>query len=150
MYFGIRYYQKRRRLNNARRMSALRADALRRDIEAAAANGSRPEFSDMVQVNRNPFLDRRRAPSPPPPPPPYSPDMPRTMDAAYLGGGLQLPMYSGIAELRDIEEEEAETSESESTNLDEIHNSERGNHQQNRTESESTSPAYSTNSLLLR
>ncbi|KAK9330607.1 hypothetical protein V1520DRAFT_340219 [Lipomyces starkeyi] len=119
-YFAFRYFRKRRRARRVRAIHARRTQALRQDIEIAAAStrrGSHYQFADdteedqqqMSQVHptfRSIFGNSTwRSSSSPPPPPPYVPANGDTSrpDSAYLGGA-PLPIYEDII----LEEEEEE------------------------------------------
>ncbi|KAK9356160.1 hypothetical protein V1523DRAFT_402504 [Lipomyces doorenjongii] len=121
-YFAFRYFRKRRRARRVRTIHARRTQALRQDIEIAAAStrrGSHYPFAvdtdedqqQMSQVHRSfrsIFSNSNWRSSSPPPPPPYAPANGDTSrpDSAYLGG-MPLPIYEDII----LEEEEEEEDE---------------------------------------
>ncbi|KAK9387564.1 hypothetical protein V1515DRAFT_615546 [Lipomyces mesembrius] len=126
-YFAFRYFRKRRRARRVRAIHARRTQALRQDIEIAAAStrrGSHYPFVDdtdegqqqMSQVHRtfrSIFGNSTWRSSSPPPPPPYAPANGDTSrpDSAYRGGPL--PIYEDII----LEEEEEEDEDEVENNL---------------------------------
>ncbi|KAK9484796.1 hypothetical protein V1527DRAFT_452866 [Lipomyces starkeyi] len=119
-YFAFRYFRKRRRARRVRAIHARRTQALRQDIEIAAAStrrGSHYQFTDDADENQQQMSQVHptfrsifgnstwRSSSSPPPPPPYVPANGNTSrpDSAYLGGA-PLPIYEDII----LEEEEEE------------------------------------------